>query len=159
MLSLRGLPLSEHIPFTPKFFMTSCWVLCGFLCLWVKASVLQCWLSEDQELVQHCKALEYYLPCSHWGWAGVSKCTELALPFTDHVMLGVAHMQRGSDWARLLHCCCLSTLHFHFLFQWWSSWTSMFLPMYYSLTIWKDYLNSQRTRYIELFFPHWCFVF
>lgn len=29
--------------------------------------ILQCWLSEDQELIWHCKALEYHLPCSLWA--------------------------------------------------------------------------------------------
>jgi len=74
-------------------------------------------LIEDQELLRHCEALGYHLPCSHWGWAGVSKNTELALVFMNRVMLSVVHVQCGSDCARLLHGCCLSTLHLHFLLK------------------------------------------
>lgn len=119
-------------------------------------SIPQCWLSESRSWFGTVRLWNIICPAG-WGWAGASRHAGLALPWQDCVLLWGAHMQSGSDCARLLHGCCLSTLHFHFL-----SGDPAELACFYlgiAVTVWKDDLNSQRARHFELFFPHWCFVF
>lgn len=105
--------------------------------------ILRYWLSEDEQPVQHCRTL----PCPALFQPPPGRCqqvksSEVAFLFTRWVSQRVAHVKCSSDHAQLLHCCNLSTLHF--LFKFWSYWTSLFFPVHCGLITWKeDCLNSQ----------------
>lgn len=63
--------------------------------------VPQCWLSESRSCFGPGRLWNIIGPAG-WGWAGASRRAELALPFQGCVLLGGAHVQHGSDRARLL---------------------------------------------------------
>lgn len=151
-LPLQDLPSAERNPFTPNFFLAPCWVLCGFLHL-KKIDILRCWSLRTRSQFSTVGP-QIVPPCPGCSQAGVSRSRALSwLSFTYRVPWAVAPTQHGSGCAQLLHS-PLSTLHFHVLFNWWSSWTSMFLPVFCHFTVWKDdELPSQRVMHIELFSP------
>lgn len=135
--------------------MTSCWVLWGFLCLGAKASHSADCLRA--ELVWHCEALEYHVSC----WLGLGKSQQTCWACSAIAGLCPAGGSSCAEWLWLCKpASWLLSEHPALPFsKWRSSWTSMFLSGYCSLTVRKNYLKSQRARHFELFSPHWCFCF
>lgn len=123
--------------------------------------ILRYWLSEDEQPVQHCRTL----PCPALFQPPPGRCqqvksSEVAFLFTRWVSQRVAHVKCSSDHAQLLHCCNLSTLHF--LFKFWSYWTSLFFPVYCGLITWKEdlfELSVIHTYVQRVIFLHLHFLF